>query len=221
MSEKLTSRVGRIISGSFNALLDAVEDAAPEVTMEQAIREVDDAIEDVRSELGKIIAAKHVATKKLADKNAQHEDLSVKIDFALKEKREDLAEAAVAQQLDIEAQVPVLEQTIADSSDSEKELEGYVAALLAKRREMSEELKAFRDAKAASQSGPGGVSPSISADISKATKTFERIMDRQGVSLSQGTTSAKTAAQLQELEQLSQENRIKERLTAIKSRLGE
>ena len=30
MTEKLTSRVGRIISGSFNALLDTVEDAAPE-----------------------------------------------------------------------------------------------------------------------------------------------------------------------------------------------
>jgi len=221
MTEKLTSRVGRIISGSFNALLDTVEDAAPEAMMEQAIREIDDAIEDVRAELGKIIAAKHVANKKLADKNAQHDDLSSKIEIALTEKREDLAEAAIAQQLDIEAQLPVLEQTIADASENEKELEGYTAALQAKKREMAEELKAFREAKAASQTGQTGGPSAAQADISKATKAFDRIMERQGIPPSRGAASAKTAAQMQELEQLSQKNRIKERLTAIKSRLEE
>ena len=159
--------------------------------LEQAIREVDDAIEDVRAELGKIIAAKHVANKKLADKNAQHDDLSSKIEIALTEKREDLAEAAIAQQLDIEAQLPVLEQTIADASENEKELEGYIAALQAKRREMAEELKAFREAKAASNTGQIGGSSAAQADISKATKAFDRIMERQRHSAFQGCSKRK------------------------------
>lgn len=48
MKESITARVGRIISGSLNALIDAVEDSAPEWVMEQAIREIDGAIDEVR-----------------------------------------------------------------------------------------------------------------------------------------------------------------------------
>ena len=41
MSESISTRVGRIISGTINSLVDAVENAAPEAVMEQAVREVD------------------------------------------------------------------------------------------------------------------------------------------------------------------------------------
>ena len=73
MRERLISRVGRIISGGFNALVDAVENAAPEAVMEEAIREVDDAIDEIRAELGKVVARKHLATSKLMEENKQHE----------------------------------------------------------------------------------------------------------------------------------------------------
>ena len=56
MSESLASRVGRIIAGGFHALVDAVENAAPESVMEQAIREIESAIADVRADLGKVEA---------------------------------------------------------------------------------------------------------------------------------------------------------------------
>ena len=45
MTDTIASRVTRVIGGSVNALLDAVENAAPEATMAQAIREVDQAID--------------------------------------------------------------------------------------------------------------------------------------------------------------------------------
>ena len=129
MTDTIATRVGRIISGSVNALLDAVEGAAPEAIMEQAIREIDLAIDDVREELGRASAAKHLANKRLAEKNAAHEDLAGKIEIALDQNREDLAQAAVESQLDIEAQMPVLEQTIIGCQEREKELEGFIAAL--------------------------------------------------------------------------------------------
>lgn len=222
MTEGLTSRVGRIISGSLNAILDAVEDVAPEAIMDQSIREVDDAIEEVRLELGKVIAAKHLANKKLSDKNSEHESLSEKIEIALGEKRDDLAEAAVSHQLDIEAQIPVLEQNIAESAERERELEGFVAALQARKREMQEEVKAFREAKLSDSMREDGTGSgrSAGANVSKATKAFERVMERQGVSSSGVMTKPKTAAQLQELEALTQQNRVNERLAAIKSRLS-
>lgn len=222
MSERISGRVGRIISGSLNAILDAVENAAPEAVMEQAIREVDDAIEDVKGELGRVIAAKHLANKKLADKNSQHEDLTGKIEIALKEARDDLAEAAVSQQLDIEAQIPVLEHSIAEAADNERELEGYIAALKARRREMTEELKSFRDAKKASELelAQGGSTSTRESSIAGATKAFERVMEHQGATTLSSTSTAKTAAQMQELEDLAQKNRVNERLAAIKSRLN-
>lgn len=222
MSEGLSSRVGRIISGGLNAILDAVEDAAPEAIMEQSIREIDDAIAEVRDELGKVIAAKHLANKKLSDKNSEHEDLSDKIEIALAKGREDLAETAVSHQLDIEAQIPVLEQSIAEAAERERELEGYVAALQARKREMKADLQRFREARDATRIEASGqaAEASVGHGVSKATQAFERVMERQGGVALGGMTAPKTAAQLQELETLARKNRVNERLAAIKTRLN-
>ena len=79
MKESIAGRVGRIISGSVNALIDAVENAAPEVVMEEAIREVDAAIDEVRAELGKVLANKHLANTRLMEENRKHEELAEKV----------------------------------------------------------------------------------------------------------------------------------------------
>ena len=227
MSESIANRVGRIISGGFNALVDAMENAAPETIMEQAIREVDDAVAQVRSELGKQIANKHLASKRIAQENDKHEELSEKIELALREGRDDLAEAVISKQLDIEAQIPILEQSLADCSAKEKELEGYILALQAKKREMQEELTAYRETRVdGSSPGSLGASASGSANdvdgqVSKATSTFERVLARQtGLRSVAGSTDSENAAKLAELEDLSRKNRIKERLVAAKSELG-
>ena len=75
MNESITSRVARLMSGSVNALVDAVENASPELVMEQAIREVDSAIADTQAELGQQIAQKHLASKKLIEEKP---DLTLK-----------------------------------------------------------------------------------------------------------------------------------------------
>lgn len=221
MAEGLTQRVGRIISGSVNAIVDAVEDAAPEVVMEQAIRDIDGAIDDVRSELGKVIASKHLANKRLAEKNTRHEDLSEKIELALSEDREDLAEAAISNQLDIEAQIPVLEQTIAESGEHEKELEGYISALQAKKREMQDDLKVYRKTIKEKTVAVTGVAAensgsNVEKKVDQASSAFDRILERQ-TGLGSMKTTTKDAAKLAELETLTRDNRVKERLAAFKS----
>ncbi len=65
----------------------------------------------------------------------KHEDLNKNITLAVKEGRDNLAEAGIAQQMDIEAQIPVLEHAIADPAEQGKELEAYITALQAKKRE--------------------------------------------------------------------------------------
>lgn len=76
MSETLSYRVSRLVSGGFHAMLDKAEDLAPMVAFNENLRELDKAIDEVRSELGKIVAQKHLASKKLNDENTRHESLN-------------------------------------------------------------------------------------------------------------------------------------------------
>jgi phage shock protein A len=228
MKERLISRIGRIISGSFNSLVDAIENAAPETVMAEAIREIDAAIDEVRAELGLVLANKHLAGNRLMEENKKYEDLSEKIELAINNTRDDLAEAAVAQQLDIEAQIPILEATIKECADQEKELEGYVSALMAKKRQMQEELRVYQKSRSdntvAADSDPSGGSGSSGADVDsrvrKAESAFDRIMEKAtGLPGATGSGDRKTATQLAELESMAHKNRIQERLAAIKSKM--
>lgn len=224
MKERITSRVGRIISGSFNALVDAVENSAPEIVMEQAIREVDDAIEEVRGELGKTIANKHLANARLMQINQKCEELAEKIEFAVSENRDDLAETAIALQLDMEAQIPILEIQISDLSGKEKELEGYIAALQGKKREMREEINLYKNSrKDTVQEMPsqGAKASTVETKVSRAESTFDRVLaNTTGLATGIATPDRKNAAQMSELEDMSRKNRIKERLAAIKGNKG-
>lgn len=56
MSESLSRRVRRLVSGGFHAMLDGAENLAPEAVLNEHIREVERAIDEVRSELGKVLA---------------------------------------------------------------------------------------------------------------------------------------------------------------------
>ena len=225
MKEKITGRVSRIISGGFNALLDAVENAAPEAVMEQALREIDDAIAEVRNELGKVIANKHMANSRLMQVNAKCEELAEKIELAVEENRDDLAEVAISQQLDIEAQIPILETQIADLSTEEKELESYIAALQGKKGEMREELRLFKASRKETAAGESGKAVknagNVENKVSKAESAFGRVMENStGIAPGGGAADRKTATALNELEDMSRKNRIQERLAAIKGKRG-
>jgi len=220
MAESLTHRVKRIISGSAHALISAIEDLTPEAVMEEAIREIDQATDEVRSELGRVVASKHLASKRLLEENNRHDELGGRIEIAVDQSREDLAKVAIAQQLDIEAQMPILESTISEAASREKELEGYVTALLAKRREMQGELLAFREARRAasmdtSEAAAGG---QVGAKVRAAESAFDRMLSRQaGLPGMRSVADARTAAQLSELENLSRDNRVEERLARLKA----
>ncbi len=222
MKEKLISRVGRIISGSVHSLIDSLENVAPETVLSESIREIESAIDDLRSELGQIVAKKHLAGSKLMEENKKHNDLSEKIALAVKENRDDLAEAAIARQFDIEAQIPILEVTIDDCNGQEKELENYINALQAKKREMKEELLQFRNmVKEGSHplgSEPSSESPgSVESKVSKAESAFERVIEKTtGIPGHNLISERKSAAQLAELEEIARKNKIQERLSKIK-----
>jgi phage shock protein A len=222
MADTLKTRVGRVIAGSVHALLDKIEDQAPEAMMEQSIREADGVIDEVRHELGLLSANRHLSQQQHATLNGHHATLAAQIDEALAQGREDLVRAAVARQLDIEAQLPVLETTLAEQTRQEAELQGFVAALLAKRREMETALAEFRRSRAAAAgpgAGGGGAAPSTAEHrMDKVTGAFDRLYERQtGLTGTSRSVGLQQAAQLKELDDLVRNNKIAERLAQLKA----
>lgn len=220
MAEAMSKRVSRLISGGFNALVNAVEDASPTMVMEEAIREIDKAIDEVRAELGEAIAATHHATNRLTDENNRHTELGEKIELAVKEGRDDLAETAIAKQMDIEAQIPILEAAIEDGNARQRELEQYVAALKGKRREMEDELLSFRNSQKAGSAVDSNGKPAASdveSKVDRASDAFNRVAGRAtGLGSSERSHDRKSASELAELDELARKNAIAERLAAIK-----
>ena len=220
MSETLSRRVGRLVSGGFHALIDAAENLVPEAAMNESIREIERAVDEVRAELGKVLAQKHLAAKKMADESNRHEAIDANLQAAVAAGRDDLAEAGIAEQMDIEARLPVLENTIADCAAQEKELEGFIAALQAKKREMQQQLQDWRAAQQSMSTGKtaggnGSDLNRIARDAEKSGNAFDRVMGRQNSVHS--STDAAQLAKLKELEDLSRNNRIAERLAALKA----
>jgi len=222
MSESLKQRVGRLIAGGFNSLVDSIENAAPETVMEQAIREIDTATGEVRKQLGVVEAQRHLTSKRLAEDGELHDKLSEQAQLAMKEEREDLAEAAVSKQIDLEAQIPVLEGRLADLADEKARLEGYISALVAKKREMRDALADYRESqRQATQAGGNDPDtperPSADNRAERAMDAFDRVFQREtGLNGTSGTGTDEQA-RLNELEELSRKNRVQERLAKLKS----
>lgn len=220
MAESLKSRVSRVMAGGIHALLDRIEGRAPEAMMEQALRELDQVVDEVRHELGRVTANRHLAQQRHAEINKQHDALRSQIEVALEQSREDLAQAAVARQLDIEAQLPLLESSLAELAHQENEHRGYVEGLLAKRREMEEALTQFRKSRGTAAGAPGSAAKpgaGVEARIGEATAAFDRVFERQtGLSGPARNGALEQAGQLQSLEALVRQSQIEARLAQLK-----
>lgn len=216
MADSLRNRVSQIIVGSAHALLDRLEDQAPEAMMQQSIRAVDGVIDEVRAELGKAAANRHLAQQQHAELNRRHCQLADQIDEAIGLARDDLARVALTKQLDIEAQIPVIEGSLTELSAQEKELSGYVEALLGKKRDMEEALAQYVASRSRAGAPTGYGAPQASVD--KAEASFGRVFQRHtGLSMASQKVSADEMAKLKELDELVQSRRIEARLAQLKA----
>jgi len=217
MSDTITTRVARLIAGGTHALLDKAENLAPDAMMAQSIREIEQVISEIRLELGKAEAAKHLVSLQISKLQAEHTQLDSQISLALTQQRDDLATAAIGRQTDIEDFLPVLEKSFAEQTERGTVLASYITALLAKKRELAQILTDYLATQTQS------THPSTQATLSdtqerveKAENAFERVLARQlGISGLQ-MAQLEEAAKLKELVELKRNNRITERLAAMK-----
>jgi phage shock protein A len=216
MKNSLFKRISRIISANMNSLLSAIENSSPEAVMNQAIVEIEDVIDDVRGELAQVVTAKHLSNKQLLQKNNLHEELTQRIELAMAEGREDLAKAAVSEQLDIEAQLPIMEKTVLDCQEEEKTLEGYLSALKAKVKEMRQDFSNLEEVKQDVAASPNSTSDAT-RKVENAETAFDQVFNSASLAKGiPGRTGIQQKSKLQELEDLERENRIQERLQSFK-----
>lgn len=218
MAETIASRVSRIIVGSAHALLDKAENLAPEAVMSQSIREIDQVIGEVRVDLGKAEAAKHLVLSQFSKLNGEHETLAEQLDMAVSQGRDDLASAAIARQTDIEDLLPVLQKSLDEQSEQAAELESYVVALLAKKRELEQTLADYLASLANLAASPSLVGTSDrQARIDGAESSFGRVLTRQTGANVLASGINGEASKLKELADMQRNNRIAERLAAAKA----
>jgi phage shock protein A len=217
MADTLKSRVARVIAGSVHAFLDRIEDAAPSAMLEQSVRELEQIAADVRGELGLLVANRHLAQQQHLHLNKEHEALSTSLATALSEGRDDLAKPAIARQIDIEAQLPILESSLSQLAQEEKELTGYADALMGKKREMEKAIADLAASRRASEIAPAKTS-NTGARVDAAQAAFDRTYQRQtGLSEAGRGATLEQAAKLKELSELVRDNKINERLAALKA----
>lgn len=222
MNDSITNRIRRIITGSASSIITKIEGLAPEAVLEQAIAEVDGALAEVKAELGRITAQKHHVSKAMVKLNDEHSRITEHMDAAQKEGRKDLLQAAISRQIDIEDQLPALENQLAELSRQEAEFNQAVTGLVAKRNEMEDELFDFRqssqEASATGEAGAAGSpakdSPAAKAD--RADRAFTRVLQNAtGVRRSAIKASSEDSAKLIELAHLNKQARIEARLKAL------
>ena len=212
MSEKFYSRVSRIVAGSLNAIIDAAEGVSPEIIAKQSIREIEKVASDIKLELGKDVVKQKLIKERIDAYHAEHSKLLAQVKIALKEDREDLAEAGLAEQISIEEKIKT-NQVQMDALQKEiSTYQEYLDKLALKKKDMDSELKAL-------SSKPSAIESLATKDkLDKAEEAFYRVM---GDELRETDKTSKETSKLNELDELAKSNQVSERLAALKATLND
>ncbi len=226
MSEPLISRINRLISGAVYGQVEALESAMAETTMREAIREVERTTEEVRDQLFNSRREQQVAARRIIQTQEKLAQLADKVEAALKVDRDDLAEAVVNRQLDLEAQIPILEKTRDAAGERGAELNGYITALNGRKSEMEEELKAFIQAQkelsnVAVDGDLGGETCGLQKRAEKAEKAFSRVVENATGVTGMTRSDRDTMSKLIELESVQRKEKVAERMKAYKEKRGQ
>jgi phage shock protein A len=218
-TEGVVARVGRVMAGMANSVVDMAEQANPEAMLAQALREIDGAIDEVRTELGRAKGEQIRVEARMKQLEEERGTIEQRIDTALKGGRDDLAEAGIARQLDIEAQANLLAQLRAESEAEILKLESSLDAIRASRREAEDRLQDLRQTTTATPDGTlmGGRDSRVTRANVKVEKAMNVTSRLTGVP---NGPAVQDAGALQDLEALHRDNQIKERLAQLKARRG-
>jgi len=217
-TESAVKRIGRVIAGMTNLAVDLAEGVNPDAVLAQAIREIDAAADEVRVELGKATAERHRLDVRRQQLLREKDELAAKVRVAIDEDRDDLAEVGIARQVDIEAQVGVLDRLMADAEEKITQLGETVDAIAASRREAEQTRKDYQASRAAvtgeGSAATGSSGDKVSGAMTKVARAQAATTRVTGVPAAKPNNDAKA---LDELAELQRQREVRSRLERLKS----
>ncbi len=221
------SRLKRLVSSHVAAMADALKTTNPEQAMDDALQEVDKALNGIRREMGLAIADQHNAGKALAEAKTRAGEIDAEITAAIAEGLDDKAAAALNRQLDLEAHIAELEMLAREAAEAQSELEESVSMMADLRRDMVEDKERFLEARADAADDAAyddqGVDGSPMARAERAYNNFNRILEDVMSATEKAVlpvesdvpqTDDKFAKDRRDLDALSREAQVEARLKA-------
>jgi phage shock protein A len=216
--EPIFSRIGRVIAGMAHAAVDGAEDVNPKAVLEQTLREIDAAAEEVRLELGGAMAERHRLEIRRSELAEELRDLDGKIKLAVDSGLDELAADGIDRQLDIEAQAKVLDKAT-DGVDQRIALANETLdAVKASRKEAEARLSAYLQSLQANAATVGAGAMMPDGRLGRAASVVERA--EAVVSRVTGTptsTAPRNQKSIDALNELHRQHAVKERLARLKS----
>lgn len=210
-NEGILSRMGRLIAGLANAAVDKAEGGNKIIVVEQALREIDQAADEARNDIGKVRAEEYRILSRRNEIVADIDSLSEKIQLAISADREVLAKAGIARQIDLESQLAALDKALADVRSNLEEGQQALQAVLATRREAEARLADLQRSMTqfADQTTSPAVRGSAANGAARAAAAISRVT---GVP----HTDNPAHQELDELDRLHRQQAIESRLAQFK-----
>jgi len=219
MAESIFARVSRLLSATVEDAVDRMEQAGGDVVMQEAIREADRAIDQVKAERESATARRLQAARQQKMLTERAEELTAKAKFAVSQGRDDLAEAALSRQIDFEAQAEKLSALQQQLREEEQKLEDGLTAMTARKRQMEDALQAYLiSRREAAHGGDGPTRPGRTAEqkVDAAEQAFNRAMTGSG-GVGFAPTDAATINRVAEIDGMQKTATVAQRLAALKA----
>lgn len=214
MAESIFLRVQRVVSSGVESAAEAVERASGTSLMREAIRQIGRAADDILAEREAAKTRRLHAARQHGIVRERLATLKEQARFAMSKGREDLAQAAVARQLDHEAQAGRLKTAQAEAAAEEARLDESLNALKLRKAQMEAELAAFQDAQRECSPDATAIGR-IEHQVARARAAFERAMKSAGAGM--GLMNAEDRARLAEVDALRKDDEITGRLAALRT----
>jgi phage shock protein A len=219
MADSIFVRVQKVVSGGLDSAVGSAEQLSGTSLMRQAIRDMEDAIAKARDGAEAARARRLQAEHQAGAAKQQLATLKEQARFALGKGRDDLAEAAIARQIEVEAQLARLDAARAEAAVEERRLEESRTELNLRKGRMEEELAAFQSARRAAASDPaaqGATDARLQRRAERAEEAFRRAMSAAGA-VAGSDRDGGAAAKVAEIEKLQRETAVAERLAALRA----
>ncbi len=212
MTEPIFQRVGRIISATLEDAVDRLESAGSGSILRETLREVDRGIAQLQAEHDDAQARCAQLARQRCDLRDEAGQLTDKARFALGEGRQDLAEAALARQIDLEAQIDRLDIEDAGLAGTAAAIVHELNSLKARKAQMEQEKEAYLaqrlDQALSGQGVPKAESERRQA-LSGAQQAFERVVSAAGA-------PPAPVDQIAEIDAMQKRAEVAARLAALK-----